>query len=124
MRYRSPSERANRLLGLLEKLAPLWPLMEASGATLDARELIDLLSDNFDQPEIARVITFLDQQQMGPGGPSHDATQSPVTRRENVRRNIPTGGTQESRSNIMQQVLRGGGQANGQQMASMARPPA
>jgi hypothetical protein len=41
------------------------------------------------------------------------------TTRNYVRRNVPTGGTPDSRSHVMQQVLLGGGQVNPDQLASL-----
>jgi hypothetical protein len=59
------------------------------------------------------------------GGDQNTVRQSPVTSRETVRRNVPTGGTQEARTSAMVQSLMGGkSQVNGQTQAALQRRPA
>lgn len=122
--FKTPQQRLNELFAVIERLAPLWPMLQASGATLDAKELVDQIADLLDRPELKRVITFAvmaDQL----GGDENTIRQSPITSRETIRRNVPTGGTPESRSSVLQQVLSGGrSQVTPQQMASIARAPA
>jgi len=122
--FKTPQQQLNELYATLDRIAPLWPMFQASGATLDAQELLEQISDLLDRPEFKRLISFAvmtDQL----GGDQNTIRQSPVTSRETIRRNVPTGGTAESRSSIMQQVLSGGAsQVTPQQMASMGRAPA
>ncbi len=60
------------------------------------------------------------------GGDQNTVRQSPVTSRETVRRNIPTGGTADARSSAMIQALMGGGSSGvtGQTASAMKRRPA
>lgn len=122
--FKTPQQQLNELYATLDRIAPLWPMFQASGATLDAQELLEQISDLLDRPEFKRLISFAvmtDQL----GGDQNTIRQSPVTSRETIRRNVPTGGTAESRSSIMQQVLSGGAsQVTPQQMATMGRAPA
>jgi hypothetical protein len=76
------------------------------------------------RPEFKRFITFAaPAAQLG--GDQNTVRQSPVTSRETVRKNVPTGGTAASRSSILQQTLMGGKpQVNAQQAASMMRTKA
>ena len=122
--FKTPSQELSELFATLERIAPLWPMFQASGATLDAKELLEQIADLLDRPELKRIITFAVQTDEL-GGDQNTIRQSPITSRENVRRNVPTGGTPESRSSIMQQVLAGGAsQVTPQQAASIGRAPA
>jgi hypothetical protein len=122
--FKTPQQELNELFAVVERIAPIWPMFQASGATLDAQELLKQMADLLDRPELERIITFAvmaDQL----GGDQNTIRQSPITSRETIRRNVPTGGTPDSRNSILQQVLQGGGsQVTPQQMASMGRAPA
>ena len=121
--YKTPGQKLQEIFGTLRELQPFWPLFQASGASLDVRELMQQVADLQGRPELLRIVTFAAPTEV-PGGPD-EARQSPVTTRETVRRNVPTGGTAESRNNVLAQVLAGGNsQANDDQMASMGRAPA
>jgi len=121
MVFKTPEQKLQELFQVLQQLTPLWPLFQASGATLDAQAIVEEIARLKNRPEFKRFITFADPMMMmgdQNSGGSHSTT-------ENVRRNIPTGGTQEARSNAMIQSLMGGGsQVNGQMAAAMGRSPA
>lgn len=122
MVYQTPTQKVQKVYRVLQRIAPLWPMFQAAGATIDVEELLSLIGEYEDLPEIQRIVSFaIEQQQMGT---QHEATQAPMTQRENIRRNIPTGGTAESRNGILQQVLMGGGQTTPSQRQSMTRVPA
>ena len=123
--FKTPQGQLNDLFATLERIAPLWPMFQASGATLDARELLDQIANLLDRPELKRIITFA-AMAAELGGDQNTIRQSPITSRQTIRRNVPTGGTPESRSSVLQQVLSGGSaaQVTPQQIASMGRPPA
>ncbi len=123
MVFKTPEQKLQETFQVLQQIAPLWPMFQASGATLDAEAIVDEIARLKNRPEFKRFITFANPADML-GGDQNTVRQSPVTSRESVRRNIPTGGTQASRSSIMQQELMGGGQNNSQQKASLERPPA
>ena len=93
-------------------------------ATLDAEAIVDEVARLKNRPEFKRFITFASPADML-GGDQNTVRQSPVTSRETVRKNIPTGGTQEARSSAIIQSLMGGKpQVSGQQSAAMGRSPA
>jgi len=124
MVFKTPEQKLQELFQTLQQLAPLWPMFQASGATLDAEAIVDEIARLKNRPEFKRFITFANPAEML-GGDQNTVRQSPVTSRETVRRNIPTGGTQEARSNAMIQSLLGGGsQVNGQMANAMNRRPA
>src|SRR3990167_528021 len=124
MVFKTPEQKLQELFQVLQQIAPLWPMFQASGATLDAEAIVDEIARLKNRPEFKRFITFASPADML-GGDQNPVRQSPVTSRETVRRNIPTGGTQEARSAAMIQSLLGGKpQQNGSQKAAMGRRPA
>jgi hypothetical protein len=122
MVFNTPQQKLQELFQVLDKIAPIWPMFQASGATLDAEAIVDEIARLLNRPEFKRFITFASPSSML-NGDQNTVRQSPVTSRETVRKNIPTGGTQDSRSSIMQQVLSGQSrpQVNGSQLASVGR---
>tara|TARA_R100000808_G_scaffold8956_2_gene24940 strand:+ start:2735 stop:4525 length:1791 start_codon:yes stop_codon:yes gene_type:complete len=125
MVFRTPERQLAEIYELLTNIAPLWPMFQASGASLDAEAIVDAIARLKNRPEFRQFITFANPADML-GGDQNTIRQSPVTSRETVRRNVPTGGTEDARSNILQQVLMGqsGPQVNNQQAAAMTRGPA
>lgn len=124
MVFKTPEQKLQELFQVLQQLAPLWPMFQASGASLDAEAIVDEIARLKNRPEFKRFITFASPAAML-GGDQNTIRSPAVTSRETVRKNIPTGGTQAARSSAMQQTLMGGkGQVNGQQKAAMARRPA
>jgi len=124
MVYKTPEQKLQETFQVFREIAPLWPMFQASGASLDAEAIVDEIARLKNRPEFKRFITFAAPAAML-GGDQNTIRQSPVTSRETIRKNVPTGGTQASRSQILQQALMGGGkQINSQQAAAMTRRPA
>jgi len=125
MVFRTPEQKLQETFQMLDRIAPLWPMFQAAGAILDAEAIVDEIARLKNRPEFRRFITFSTPSAML-GGDQNTVRQSPVTSRETIRRNVPTGGTAGSRAAILQQVLMGDGapQVNGQQAAAMTRAPA
>lgn len=125
MVFKTPEQKLQELFQVLQQIAPLWPMFQASGATLDAEAIVDEIARLKNRPEFKRFITFATPAAML-GGDQNTIRQSPVTSRETIRRNVPTGGTQENRSNAMIRDLLGGqsSSVNGQTRSAMQRRPA
>ena len=124
MIFKTPQQKLQETFQVLQQIAPLWPMFQASGASLDAEALVRLISRLLDRPDLNEIITFANPAEML-GGDQNTIRQSPVTSRETVRKSIPTGGTAEARSNSLIQTLMGGrSQVNGQMANAMGRPPA
>ena len=124
MVFKTPEQKLQEIFQVLREIAPLWPMFQASGATMDAEAIVQEIARLKNRPEFERFITFANPADML-GGDQNTVRQSPVTSRETVRRNIPTGGTADARSSAMIQSLMGGKpQVNGQQAAMMGRAPA
>lgn len=125
MVFKTPEAKLQELFQVLQQIAPLWPMFQASGATLDAEAIVDEIARLKNRPEFKRFITFANPASML-GGDQNTVRQSPVTSRETVRRNVSTGGTKDARSSALIQSLMGGGssQVNGQMANAMGRRPA
>jgi hypothetical protein len=125
MVFKTPEQKLQELFQTLQQIAPLWPMFQASGATMDAEAILDEIARLKNRPEFKRFITFANPAAML-GGDENTVRSPAVTSRETVRRNVPTGGTQEARSSAMIQSLLGGKSSgvNGQMKSAMQRKPA
>ena len=125
MVFKTPEQKLQELFQTLQQIAPLWPMFQASGATMDAEAILDEIARLKNRPEFKRFITFANPAAML-GGDQNTVHSPAVTSRETVRRNVPTGGTQEARSSAMIQSLLGGKSSgvNGQMKSAMQRKPA
>ena len=108
------AERANTISGMMMNyIVPMAPFMQQQGVQIDVPAFVGHMADLTGVPEITDLII--------PVGINPDPTgaidtanitsndlKPASTRREYVRRNIPTGGTRESRDAAMTQVLAGG----------------
>jgi len=119
MIFKTPEQKLQELFQVLREIAPLWPMFQASGASIDAEAIVDEIARLKNRPEFKRFITFASPAEML-GGDENTVRQSPVTSRETIRRNVSAGGTEQARSNALIQTLMGGNpQVNSQQRASM-----
>ncbi len=111
----SASERASTMSAFMNQtLVPMAPMMQQQGLQIDisayvghmadltgVKEITDLISPVGVAPDPSNVMGRANTSPPGENKP-------PVTRREYIRRNVPTGGTRESRDNQMSQMLMGG----------------
>jgi hypothetical protein len=125
MVFKTPEQKLQELFQVLQQIAPLWPMFQASGATLDAEAIVDEIARLKNRPEFKRFITFAIPAEML-GGDQNTVRSPAVTSRETVRKNVSTGGTKDARSNALVQSLMGGrsSQVNGQMKSAMGRRPA
>jgi hypothetical protein len=121
MQYKSPSERLSGITNFISQVAmPMFPMMQEYGGTIDIQELVEIYSELMDLPRLKQIVKFQEPKPDRPGPQGEPPKQAAHTVRENVRTNVPTGGTQESRNNVMQQVLMGGS-PNADQAAQFGR---
>jgi hypothetical protein len=119
MVFKTPEQKLQELFQVLREIAPLWPMFQASGASIDAEAIVDEIARLKNRPEFKRFITFANPSDML-GGDENTIRQSPTTTRETIRRNISSGGTEAARNNALIQTLMGGNpQINSQQRNSM-----
>ena len=119
MIFKTPEQKLQELFQVLREIAPLWPMFQASGASIDAEAIVEEIARLKNRPEFKRFITFAAPAEML-GGDENTIRQSPVTSRETVRKNVSAGGTEQARTNALVQTLMGGNpQVNAQQRNSM-----
>lgn len=125
MVFKTPQQHLQEYFQVLREIAPLWPMFQASGATLNVQVLVKEMSRLMNKPEIEQLITFATPAEQL-GGDQNTVRSPSHTTRENVRRNVSTGGTAENRANSLIRDLMAGASSstNGQQQAAMQRAPA
>jgi hypothetical protein len=119
MVFKTPEQKLQELFQVLREIAPLWPMFQASGASIDAEAIVDEIARLKNRPEFKRFITFANPAEML-GGDENTVRQAANTTRETIRKNVSTGGTDQARNSAMIQTLMGGRpQVNAQQRNSM-----
>lgn len=111
MVFKTPEQKLQELFQVLQQIAPLWPMFQASGATLDAQAIVDEIARLKNRPEFKRFISFAVPTDML-GGDQNTVRQSPVTSRETIRRNVPSGGTEQARANTLIRDLMAGAKSS------------
>ncbi len=123
MQHSTPQAKLSAVMNIVQTLIlPAMPILQQQGVTLKAPELLKLLAELGDLPQLADILAVGPPPSMqGPMQMAQQAAQGagggqpppgpPVTTRRNVRTNIP-GGTRQGQSAMMQQALMGGGGAN------------
>jgi hypothetical protein len=120
--YEPPEFKAQKMERAISQLVNLYPMLQQMGGAIDVQELVRYYSEAMGIPELENVITFA-QPLASRAAPTTGETRMPTeTTRNYVRHNIPTGGTPESRSSVLQQsLLSGNGAVNPDQAASLNR---
>jgi hypothetical protein len=119
MVFTTPEQKLQEVFQIMRELAPLWPMFQAAGATLDAEAIVEEIARLKNRPEFKKFITFANSSGML-GGDENSIRQSPHTTRETIRKNVSGGGTEQARNNALIQTLMGGKpQVNSQQRNSM-----
>jgi hypothetical protein len=124
MVFKTPEQKLQELFQVLREIAPLWPMFQESGASINAEAIVDEIARLKNRPEFKRFITFASPS-MGLNGDENTIRSPSTTTRETIRKNVPSGGTPEARNNALIQTLMGGSpQVNSQQSEMLQRGPA
>lgn len=118
----SSGQRLRSLMSSVSNLAvPLAPAIQAQGAMIDTVSLFRNIAEMSNTPEIADLVVAGPSPQESPsGGAPQDESRMPTaTRREYVRKSVPSGGTRSARDAVMSQALMGN--VTPQQQAMMGR---
>ena len=113
---KGPQQRLQIIQQLMQTtLLPLAPQLEQFGHTLDLGKFLEIVSKYGDLPEIEDLLssqtpTPYEDMMNAQAAAGERPTQSPVTSRNYTRKNIPTGGTQQSRDADMIKTLMNGGE--------------
>lgn len=92
MPYRSAAERLAGINAQIAATAPFIPFMAQDGVAIDWFEYWDAVRELSGEPLFSRIIK-VQGRMLDEGGQSHDATKSPHTVREQIRRNEPSQST-------------------------------
>lgn len=110
--YQSPSDRAMKLRQFMSEMVPLMPILQQMGWEIDLSRYLQIQADLLDSPQLLEVFRPAGPPpEMQQGGGGHQATQSPVTSRETIRRS--ESGGQQTPGAQAQQALQGMGAAGG-----------
>mgnify|MGYP003651264424 CR=1 FL=1 len=124
MQYKSPSERLNGLTTFVTQIGlPMQQQLAENGGSIDMQELVEMYSELMDLPRLKSIIKFEQNKGDRPDPAPDIPEKANHTVRETVRKNVPTGGTPQGKSHVMQQLLQGG-QPNQDQMAQFGRQQA
>lgn len=128
MPYQSPSQKMSALMHLITQVyAPMVPALQQQGGMLDMQKMTDIFADLMNEPRLREIIKFANAMPTDRPGPlgigERDIKAPAVSSRTYTRRNVPTGGTQQGRSHVMQQAWLGQN-VNPDQAASMSQNPA
>lgn len=99
IRFESPEQKASKLLGTIERLAPLLPTFAQQGRAIDPDAMLEILADA-GQPEIRKLFQITDPVEPPTGG--ERPLQSPNTTRTQIRKS-------EANANPMQNIVAGMG---------------
>lgn len=116
--YESTEAKIGKIERAMEKLQQMYPMIQAAGGEIDVEALTRVYAEYLEIPEIQNIITFsqsLNQMDAMGGGGSEQRMPSNTTRNY-VRRNVPTGGTPQARSQALQQSMYGNESQNQQNM--------
>ena len=93
MTYQGPGERMMVINQLLQQMyAPLLPILQQQGGTIDMQELTNRYASMLNQPAINDIIRFQNPVQLPEAGQQMDQPRkAPVTNRTYTRRNVSAG---------------------------------
>jgi hypothetical protein len=111
MPWRPVDWKVKAVFNYLNTIAPIFPMVQAG--ILDIQELTKIVAEYENLPELERIFSFMAQPGQGPADP-HQASKSPVTSREVVRKNVNRGPQGQGMSQVLAQMMqRGGNQQQG-----------
>jgi len=106
--HQSPAQRLNTIIMLLERIiAPMLPFFQQQGGQVNMQALIAIAAKYSGTEELENIVNFGDLDQGGDNSPTMPPTGASHTTREYVRRNVPTGGTQQFRDSQIAQAFLG-----------------
>lgn len=109
MIYQTPSARISIIHNLLDRLAPLLPMMQEQGLQINIQQLIALYAKYQNIPELVDLITTGSTPiDLGGGKGTTEVRQSPVTTRRQERISRPGPSTRQGADANMIQQLMGG----------------
>jgi hypothetical protein len=126
MQHTSPGTRLNTLLNVFQTvIVPSLPMLQQQGGNLNMQELLALISEYTNIPELRNIVQFqglMEEDQVAmAGSATPELRQSPSTTRTNVRVNRPGATTSGKDEALMQRLLSGAGSVQADQAAAQTR---
>ena len=104
MPYQSPQQKMNAINSMLtQKYLPFTQAIMAQGGVIDFQKMIEIDAELLNDERIKEIIKFNSLPPEEPVELSESGKPSNTTR-TNIRKNIPTGGTMQSRNQVLQQA--------------------
>lgn len=105
MAYSPPEAKVQKIFRYLAAVSPMLPMVQAG--ILDIQELTRLVAEYENIPEMEKIFNFMRDNGVESGSDPHQATKSPVTSREVVRRNVSQGPQGQGMANVLGQFMQG-----------------
>lgn len=126
MQHTSPGTRLNTLLNVFQTvIVPSLPMLQQQGGSLNMQELLALISEYTNIPELRDIVQFqglMEEDQIAmAGNATPELRQSPSTTRTNVRVNRPGATASGKDEALIQRLLGGAGSVQPDQAAAMTR---
>lgn len=102
MEYKSPQQRLNNVMSLMQTTMPMMPLLQQMGSEFDGPGFVQKISELADSPEFASFWRHNGLPQQSPEGNSPVGANQP---REYIRTNVAGGATGQGRQQQMMQAM-------------------
>jgi len=107
MAMRTPQQKFVELMTVLDRLMPYWPMFQAQGATINAKEFLRLAAKELDKPELVDLIQFGQPPENYETAESPPRMQSPPTTNR-IQTRISGRANDSPSSQMAMQMMRGG----------------
>ena len=119
MTYRSPSQRAGEIQGIIMNMAvPLMPMLQQQGISINVQRLFEYLSKYMALPELNNILEY---SGVPMPGQEDTSSQKPANTTRTYEHTSRPGASREGNSGIMQQLLAGGNPQQSE-VAALGRP--
>lgn len=117
MSYQSPTQKLQSLNQIFQTvIIPLWEPIAQQGGVIDIQHYLKTVAELTNNPAIGEVVQFQNAPSIPEPEPRGFESRKPAqTTRVNIRKNVPTGGTEQNRRHVLQQSLMDSGQNNDDQ---------
>lgn len=117
MAYQSPTQKLQSLNQIVQTvIIPMWDAIAQQGGTFDIQQYLKIVAELTNNPSIGEIVQFQNAPSIPePEMRGFESSKPSQTTRVNIRRNVPTGGTESNRRHVQMQALMDSGQNNDDQ---------
>lgn len=117
MSYQSPTQKLQSLNQIFQSvIIPLWEPISQMGGVIDIQHYLKTVAELTNNPAISEVVQFQNPPTIPePEMRGFESSKPSQTTRVNIRKNVPTGGTESNRRHVQMQSLMDSGQNNDDQ---------